>query len=258
MIIHRSACALLLAVVACGPDSEREEAREYASALCEAMAHCECAPRFDEQKQCEDSFAARFNSFVDADYAFDRACFDRILDSLRTDPCDPIPWNGEMLCSAFSASRAEGASCAPHGELPLMLAVDCGKGLVCHDGTCTQDASSGSAKAEGEACNSDYLGSCHAAELYCGSDDVCHVWNQPGDSCEPFSCIPPLFCEGSGDDRLGVCAGLKQVDETCEPLDWGACEPSTDPGVTIECDAQDEVCTIGQPLCANLNLPTSW
>ncbi|HET6585788.1 MAG TPA: hypothetical protein VFG69_20170 [Nannocystaceae bacterium] len=57
---------------------------------------------------------------------------------------------------------------------------------------------------------------------------------------------------------MGTCTETKAIGETCDPLDWGACTASMDPDVTIACDAVQKVCTIGEPLCPGLNLPSTW
>lgn len=258
MKFHSKMLQLLLLGGACGPDDEIEEAREYSDALCEATITCECASRFDSIDECSDEFSTRFETFLDADYTFDRSCFDRVIDSLRSDPCSPVPWNGEMPCASFSGGAGEGSPCSPHSELPPLVALDCAEGLVCHDGSCTKDASTGVPKAEGESCKADYLGSCHAAELYCGSDNVCHEWKQLGEMCEPLGCIPPLYCEGSGSEGSGICAEPKAMGEACQPLDWGACAPSSEPDTVVVCDSVDQVCTLGEPLCPSLNFPSIW
>ena len=245
-------------LVSCGPDRQREEAREFAEALCAATMECGCAPRFESAEACENEFATRFDEIIDAGLDVDSSCFDLVLGSFEADPCSPRPLNGDEACDALVGTKTEGAACKIHHEISPLLANECGKDLWCYEGTCSAMPGELQPKTAGDPCNTDFPTSCHGVDLYCGADSICHERTTLSAPCEPFGCMAPLVCVGAGDDGSGVCAEQASLGESCDPLDWDPCVGSEEPDETVVCDAVDSVCTLGQPLCPRLSDPRIW
>jgi hypothetical protein len=262
-----------IVAVACGPESgeqpKGDEAARYASAVCDAIATCECYDHFGSASLCEGQLARRFSDLVAGGLELDLECFDAIVEGGALDDCageraTPASWR----CTVLRGEKRSGDQCSDHYlEVPPFFVNECIEGLLCVDGLCVAEGTIGPILAPGDSCFAEQAASCHAVDVYCGADSVCAAAPQEGESCSsPFACgllssvdDRRLYCRGVMDEGIGTCTRQSLVGEACDPVDWFACslgDSSSTAGAW--CDPSEGVCVgAGPAICQAADYPNS-
>lgn len=239
-LVRRRLIPMFVAAIACGPRIEEPAADPvepgiYAAALCGAIEDCECTSVFSSRSECESEFRARFLSLMESGLKLDEACFERVMEGPELERCatkeDPEYQPG-AACTVLKGTKREGEACSGHVQyVPPFVAQECEGELTCSYGRCRRQdepvyASEGSPcfLGEGGRC----IGSASSPDLYCGSDELCHVAPAPGEACDRTTACGLVesqlyYCQGLGTNESGVCTAASSLGEPCDPRDVNAC-----------------------------------
>lgn len=208
-------------------------------AWCERQSTCGCASRSGTCERGDHFLFDNLSSRAeDRGLAFDPECGQRLVDLVQNASCDPraaLPRIGcDNFCRLYHGTLWEGQPCEMLPDFDggrdcaqgLMCLDDCGPGLVCSGGVCT---------------------------------DPCRVTPPlEGQPCGP-DCGPGLYCEPSPDEEgAGICRTLPAAGQPCTPENacvpeaW--CDTRTDPAVCVASSELGEPCT-GHLQCRSGHCP---
>ena len=263
--------ASCLVAAGCGPDTKPSSdgssgapvdepstmATRYAKAACDALATCGCASHYPTTAACEVELASRFDALT-AGYTLVEAAFEAVLEH---DPCVLIDeWSATD--SVTVGTKSKGEACRDSGELPLLVANECGPGLTCTFGLCSDGDLDIPPPSEGDACD----WTCGFSPLYCASDGTCRARLELGSVCDTASACgsettTPRYCRGLA-SGAGVCTEPAGLGEACDPLESSPCQPVLD-GLSARfafCDPGTRTCTdeFPQKACAEFGFFRAW
>jgi hypothetical protein len=261
-------CTLL---PACGPSTEEkdevtDEPKRYAAALCAGAEECSCYAHLGPTADCMTELEQRFVALVEDGMEFDKDCFDSVISEARlaagcaTDSdLAALDSGGGWHCTVLRGDRGIGEACTDRiYDLVPFWVNECDKGLICYDGACAREGTTGPVRSLGSECPAGWQASCHNG-LLCGSNGICREPPALSEVCtSPFDCFDPdLYCRGWGDTGEGVCSPHVELGGSCDPRDWFACGfDDVNDGARLWCDPRSTVCVAESPaVCWALDFP---
>lgn len=229
----------------CGPDISDDaavdlpsvEGAQYAKAVCDALAKCECGAVFESMSGCEQDYHARFDESLVAGFRVVPSCFEKWQAEIAEAPCGekPLVAGSPVECAPLRGARREGETCGVLSNVVALRADECAEGLLCRDARCIQtpalDGVPLTRLDEGDPCGPTYTGFCFEG-LFCDSEaGACKATIPPGsvcsagsvcDSCSASSGNSTYVCEQTQDGVSGTCQSPPRRGDYCDPrVSWG-------------------------------------
>lgn len=222
--------------IGCGPDSPDEvpddAAERYADAMCETYERCDCMGEvFADLDTCRAESIATFGRVKQwPGVTFDDACFEDVLDFIKTNNCGAPPHVKPIPCEVFKGTVVRGERCEAEwsfqGPAGGLSSGACESNGVCSAGTCVD--SPGVVVDVGQPCRLELGVKCGQGN-YCASDGTCREQVGFGAVCDtPVACTDVnQYCSGlsiSG-EGVGRCADRVEGGDMCNPNEVESCAP---------------------------------